>query len=1406
MDGRMGLQPGTVLEFPGMECRIESFVGRGSNAMVYLGSYPDAQLKGMRHQVLIKELFPYHGKGGIYRDGNQNICHTDEAADVWELHRLSFSRGNEVHLRLQQENPGDIDANLNTFFLHQTYYSVLGFSGGRSLDKELAAQGGGGTGLLAHIRRMLGALDVLEGFHSLGFLHLDISPDNILLIGEGRRERITLIDYNSVHTLEEIRLSRSVYYSAKEGYTAPEIRSGKTGEIGQASDLYAMTAVFYRCLTGKNLTPMQMLRSTPPDISQAPCLTDMPETVRSMVQKILKKGLASLPRRRYQSAEEMRLDLEELQDRVEGKGITHWALWETGRAAVLGAVRTNPALAYIREEEALYPIVGEAADGRRMSLEELLQDMLAPEGASVLLLGGGGAGKTTALLRAAYLQRTEYSGMEPAAVYISLYGCEEEDASYIKDRLLESLRFKPGTDTMETARHELVRLLSSPIHTRFGERPKLLLLLDGLNEASGDTRLLVKEIGELSALPGVRVLLASRREEPALSFSQVQLCPLREDEVQAVLAGSGVLLPENGELRRLIQSPMMLSIYIRTVLDQGRQMAGTSGGDHGRRPDEMSGIHGPVETGNQLLDRYFDSILDKEIRGLPEDSPLRWQIGAALCYVLPETAALAQSRQASLRDEDMLPVADRCWRSLRSRMIFKAFPGWIGHVSDIRGEASDGEAWYGLMVHQILWRRLGMLVRDEFGKYRIVHQLIEEYLAERQGSYGRILRRQRTLRRAAAAACVLGLAGGTAWLGVSVLREISREPVRQPYDEGTAEQAVDAAFRAYISGARQYEAMSGLIDSLQREAAAGPPQEEAAAGSLQEEPVAASLKACREDLTACLSQGPEQAMAYRERLLESGEVMPWSGEPLDGAAYEALAVLPAERAREYLGCIDTLEKAANEPKLWEDFGDAYLEGLDAVLLADAQMLGCYYKEVLEPELEAMADSESEKTREMGSRYRTAVTGYDGQYQISREAEGVPEEYEAAQARARDAFWENTIHGYFRLEEAEEETASQEAVGEAGDAQADAGDAAAHLLTVWSDFLRVVDAAYASELWALDYVDAFLESGDWKDLEKARAACIASARYLTELSMKEEDVSQEEYLALAKAGIDAEYQSTEILSAPELVEEAHRSVRDNRLVKLEQSVFDRTSIRMMKEEGAVRREYISCMTGYYCGMTNYLLLTLGDADAAAVYWHEMEGRYPALTQGRAGWAPDKDAAATAVDAQLDRLEENVNRTVDLLSDSSAQLYGLENSLAEGGVSQLAEAVFPMTNVPEMLPIPEWYNPAEAGYISFIEEESGDILYPESGAPLLDGTYGAYIQVPGVTADAIGDYVDAAAPYAQESWKADDGDVWYLVMSDYHVKLEAGEDGATLLFTGGGAAFAPIWYLSSGSERTERKINF
>ena len=1370
MDGRVRLNPGTVLPFPGMECTIETFVGRGSNAMVYLGSYPDAQLADLRHRVLIKELFPYHARGGIYRDANLRICRTDEAEDVWRLHYLSFNRGNEVHIRLLGQNPGDIDANINTFPLHGTLYSVLGFSGGRSLDKELLENGGETLGLSVHVRRILGVLDVLEGFHSLGFLHLDISPDNILLIGEGRKERITLIDYNSVHTLDEIRAGRSVYYSAKEGYTAPEIRSGRAEKIGFSSDLYALTAVFYRCISGKALTPMQVIRNTVPDISQAECLADVPETVRSMVRSILKKGLSSLAGRRYQNAGQMRMDLEELQDRIDGKGITHWALWEMGRGAVQSAVKKNPALAYIRDEEKLYPVAAETADGERRTLEEVLERTLGPEGSSALLLGSGGAGKTTALLRAAYMQKAEYSGTEPAMVYLSLYGWEEQDASYIKDRILENLRFKPETDRMETARHELVRLLSSAMHTRLGERPKLLLLLDGLNEAAGDTRLLMKEMEELSRLSGVRILAAGRSDEPSLSFSRISLCPLEEGEIRSVLARHGVLFPEDQSLGKLLQSPMMLSIYIRTVLDRGRQMAGNAPGNQ-----------------KQLLDDYFTSIREKEMRGLPENSPRMWQISAALEYLLPELAALSHSRRAALDDRDMLPAADRCWRTLGSRMIFKAFPQWIGHISDIRGSAADAESWYGQMVHGLLWRRLGMLVRDESGKYRIFHQVFEEYLVERQKSYGGILQKQRALRKGAAAACILCLAGAAAGLGAAGWRAAAgREASRQTYDEAAAERVMDAAFQAYTYGATQYENMSGLIAGLQGDLS-GEGIEETDRKALVEE--------CRAGLSNGLSQEPAPALAYRDTLLASGEVMPWSFKPLDAEAYEALVRLPADRAQEYLEYTDILERALEEPGLWEDLGASYLEELDAVITADAWVLGSYYQDVLAPELEGMENSGSEETREMGSRYRAAIAELDSQYQISREALGTAEEYQAAQAEAGDTFRQNTLRGYFRLSEETEESAGADTETEEARPAADEKAAADHLLLAWSDLLRVIDAAYASELWALDYTDAFLESGSWNDLVRARAACIASARYLTELSMKEKEPQEEEYLALAEAGIDTSYQSAEFKAVPDRMGDAHRSVRDNFLVTLEQSVFDRDTIRILKEETAARREYISSLLGYYQGATNYLLLTLGEWADGPAFWAAMEDSYPILALGRPDWAEDEKLAVERVESCLDSMDAALETLMDLIADRRAQLYSLENILEMEGTGGLEQAVFSITEAPPMLPQPEWYNPQTAGYISFAQDETGNLQYPESGSPLPDGIYGTYIQVPDAGAGEIEAYVHQAEEYADMAWKAEDGEIWYIVMPEYQVKLEAGEEGTTLLFTVQDAAFAPVWYLEN-----------
>lgn len=988
MDKRTVLGPGTLLPFPGMECTVVSLVGRGSNAMVYLGHYPDQHNPALQHRVLIKELFPYEPGGMIYRNGSGEICCLQEARDTWELHRFSFDRGNEIHIRLLEEHPGDLDSNINTFSMNHTLYSILGFTGGRSLEAELGRPNGRDISLGEHIRRIHGVLNVLEAFHQSGFLHLDISPDNILLIGEGRRERVTLIDYNSVHTLSEIREGKSVYYSAKDGYTAPEIRAGKTGDIGCGSDLYALTAVFYWCLTGKKLTPMQIVRSAVPDVSEAPCLQGVPDTVHSMVRQILKKGLCSIPGRRYRNVEQMRLDLEELEDRLSGKGITHWALWENGRANVLRAVKNNPALNYIRDEARIFPVRGVTNEGEEVSLSGLGDENWLADGRPALLLGGGGMGKTTSLLRLAYRQKETYSSVEPAVTYISLYGWEDSGDSFIKNRILEHLRFQPHTDSMETARHELLNLLSTPLRTKKGDRPKLILLLDGLNEVTGDMGPLLKEIEELAQMAGVRVLAAGRSETGEAGFRTITLKQLEEEFVRKTLAVNGLLPPREPALFQLLQNPMMLSIFLQTALAGEKQLL--------------------IDSREQLLEQYFAAMLMKEVRNLPEDSPRRWYTQAALYFILPEIAKLEHATGMAVSDQALLPVVGKCYKRLSGRFMTMVFPQWIGHISDLKGGAENADEWYGLMVLTVLWRRLGLIVRDEEGRFRVAHQLFREYMAEiEQGFNAKFIRLQRIRTGAATAVAAIVIIVFYRWLYTPYLVPLFGGEAKIHYDTGLSEIVVDTGFSAYINGGSQYESISNLLDCFSEDGIREADYEryfvqcmkklETVAGRAG----AGSAQTGSSQVGSAEAENPQAALisGYVDALLASGEVMPWSERELDETALDAMVGIPLNRAADYRKYVDILDRLRKDEKLWDAFGEDYVATFQEAVLADAYVLGGYYNTVIGPELEAMGASDSEEDRQKYHRYMVSIALNEKQDEITKTSTENIEKYTARQTKA-----------------------------------------------------------------------------------------------------------------------------------------------------------------------------------------------------------------------------------------------------------------------------------------------------------------------------------------------------------------------------------------------------------------------
>ncbi len=727
MDKRMALPVGWELQFPGLKCVTEEEIGRGSNAIVYRGWYEDASNARQHHPVLIKELFPYQENGGIYRDPQSgHIQITPEGAPVMQMHQDSFRWGNDIHLQMKAMHPEETGANINTYAYQGTYYTLLGFSGGRTLDAELSRQKEAST-LRRIVQRCVGVLDSLKAFHQMDFLHLDISPDNVILLNRGRRERVELIDYNSVIRLCDLAEGTPIHLSRKQGYASPEVRKGDLGKIGPWTDLYSVAALFYFCLMETPLTRMQLSGIAPVSVQTSRFLSGVPATVTAQVQKILAKGLAASVKRRYQSITEMLEEFQELLNRIDGIGITHWALWETCADSVRREIGGNTGLAYLTEEASLYPL--ELSDAQGMPVPSLLS-----RNSNAVLTGSGGMGKTTLFLRTAWLESQHYRPDRSVVCYISLNDYSPGDDTFLHDKILRKMRFSADTVTYENARHTLDLLLQKPLMTKQGAQPMLYLLLDGYNEISWDPQGLHREILRFSQMDGVTVLIASRNGLPEYPFEQWTVEPLKKKTVQEILGNNGLLVPEEPKIRVLLHNPMMLNLFVRACLSEGSQLK--------------------VEDGKGLIYAYLRAITDKELRAMPEDARESWQIRAAVEGVLPLIAGIAQGQ--TLSNELLITHISRLYAALNGSLLRKHFPSWIGHFGDIRGNCAQAEDWYRLMVQDILWRRLGLLVRDAEGQYRIFHQEFQETLAPQGKALAAELQRKSPVRR------ILGAVLGTA--------------------------------------------------------------------------------------------------------------------------------------------------------------------------------------------------------------------------------------------------------------------------------------------------------------------------------------------------------------------------------------------------------------------------------------------------------------------------------------------------------------------------------------------------------------------------------------------------------------------------------------------------------------------
>ena len=265
---------------------IEKVLGQGGFGITYLGIDELHEKK-----VAIKEFFP---QGIVTR----NIEYQDTVTVTFVGEKDNYEKGKERFLKEARtmakfsKDEGIVKA-LDFFEINNTAYIVMEYLEGITLKQYLRENQRIAPEDL--IELLVPLIESLDEIHSQGMIHRDISPDNIMVLPDGR---IKLMDFGAARDYTDFG-EKSLSIVLKPGY-APEEQYRSRGIQGPWTDIYALSATIYKCITG--ITPEESMQRVIEDSLEKPSkyCKDIPKGMENAIMK----GMAALQKNRYQNLKE----------------------------------------------------------------------------------------------------------------------------------------------------------------------------------------------------------------------------------------------------------------------------------------------------------------------------------------------------------------------------------------------------------------------------------------------------------------------------------------------------------------------------------------------------------------------------------------------------------------------------------------------------------------------------------------------------------------------------------------------------------------------------------------------------------------------------------------------------------------------------------------------------------------------------------------------------------------------------------------------------------------------------------------------------------------------------------------------------------------------------------------------
>lgn len=275
----------------GQQYVLGKVLGQGGFGITYLGW---DQVTGQT--VAVKEYFP---SGFAGRNPNTLSITSYDGQDrkSFEHNKLRFLREAESLAKLW--NIPQIVKILRCFEENNTAYIAMEYVDGCDLRRYLKQKGHPLT--IEETLDILGPIiEALSLVHQAGLVHRDISPDNIMVLPNGSAK---LLDFGAARYVEnadaEKERATSTQAILKHGFAPPE-QYQSHGALGPWTDVYAICATIYYCLTGK-VPPEAMSRV----IEKKAIHWETVPNLTTRQRAALEKGMSLTPKDRFASAQEL---------------------------------------------------------------------------------------------------------------------------------------------------------------------------------------------------------------------------------------------------------------------------------------------------------------------------------------------------------------------------------------------------------------------------------------------------------------------------------------------------------------------------------------------------------------------------------------------------------------------------------------------------------------------------------------------------------------------------------------------------------------------------------------------------------------------------------------------------------------------------------------------------------------------------------------------------------------------------------------------------------------------------------------------------------------------------------------------------------------------------------------------